>query len=1223
MFSKGIADRGGAAWLTALLAVVLLFGPFAPGAARAADPERLRVIGDHNYPPYLFIDAEGRAVGYVVDLWRLWERKTGIRVELEAVRWAEAQRRLLAGEADVIENIFRTPGRESLYDFSAPYASVPALIHVHESIRGIHDLGSLRGFHIGVMEGDACVEFLRRSGMQDLAFYPDYSSLIEGALKAEIKLFCLDRDPANYYLYRLDAHRLFRPAFELYRERFHRAVREGERDTLALVERGMALISEAEREALREKWLTEPFELADYARPLFWTLGLLLLLWLLLLAWTSSLRRRVTARTAELHKALAEVRAARQASETARDRLEIEVARRTRELAQALGEQQAIFETATSGIALIRERVLVRCNARLHQILGWEPGALIGQSTRVWYPDEAGWEAGGEGIYQTIWRGEASRREQQLRRFDGSLFWARLSGHAIDPEDRDKGTVWVIEDISAEHEAVERMREARALAEEAARVKADFLANMSHEIRTPMNAIIGMTHLALKTELNERQRQYLLKIQGASNHLLGIINDVLDFSRIEAGKLPIERVDFTLERVLHDTLGLVAERAAAKGLELIVAVAPEVPARLVGDPLRLGQILLNFANNAVKFTEDGEIGVDVSLLERSSRGVMLRFAVRDTGIGIEPAQQARLFQSFNQADSSTTRRYGGTGLGLAISQRLAELMGGEVGVESRPGKGSTFWFTVSLGVGKHQHAALVPTPDLRGRRLLVVDDNDSAREVLAHLLANMTFAVETRASGKEALSAVAEAAAAGNPFEVVLLDWRMPGLDGIATARELRRLGLAHLPHLVMVTGYGRDELAQSAREVGVDAILLKPVDPSVLFDTLMQLLGGLPPADEVALPPVETPAMPGFAGRRVLLVEDNPLNQEVASELLRAAGLSVELAGDGAEALAKVRDGQGAYDLVLMDVQMPVMDGLSATRAIRALPEMDALPILAMTANAMPGDRERCLEAGMNDHLAKPIDPDTLFALLERWLEGAPRSDTAASPAPAYAIEEERRWRQTLDALGDIADLDLTLGLRQAAGRAALYGSLLRRFVEGWADFGATFERALRDNQREEARRLIHTFRGTAAQIGANALATQARALEHRLRERLEQAPESEAPLDPALQAELSALEGALRPLLEAIRARLPEASAPPAMDAVEVEPLALSAACTRLAGYLARDDFDATGWIESQRALLVGGLGADLVERLAGFVHDYDFEAALAALREAASAHGIALDD
>ncbi|MBN2886874.1 MAG: response regulator, partial [Chromatiaceae bacterium] len=1191
----------------------------APGAARAADPERLRVIGDLNYPPYLFIDAEGRAVGYVADLWRLWEHKTGIRVELEAVRWAEAQRRLLAGEADVIENIFRTPGREPHYDFSAPYASVAALIYAHESIRGIHDLGSLRGFRIGVMEGDACVEFLQRSGMQDLAFYPDYSGLIEGALKAEVKLFCLDRNPANYYLYRLDADRLFRPAFELYREQFHRAVREGERDTLALVERGMSLISEAEREALRAKWLAEPFDLANYARPLFWILGLLLLLWLLLLAWTSSLRRRVAARTAELHAALGEVRAARQASEAARDRLEIEVARRTRELAQALGEQQAIFETATSGIALIRERVLVRCNARLHQMLGWEPGALIGQSTRVWYPDEAGWEEGGEGVYEIIWRGEASRREQQLQRFDGSLFWARLTGRAIDPEERDQGTVWVIDDISAEHEAVEQMREARALAEEAARVKADFLANMSHEIRTPMNAIIGMTHLALKTELNERQRQYLLKIQGASNHLLGIINDVLDFSRIEAGKLPIERVDFTLERVLHDTLGLVAERAAAKGLELIVAVAPEVPARLIGDPLRLGQILLNFANNAVKFTEHGEIGVDVGLLERSSRGVVLRFAVRDTGIGIEPAQQAQLFQSFSQADSSTTRRYGGTGLGLAISRRLAELMGGEVGVESRPGEGSTFWFTASLGIGKQQHAALIPAPDLRGRRLLVVDDNDSAREVLAHLLVNMTFAVETRASGKAALSAVAEAAAAGNPFEAVLLDWRMPGLDGIATAREIRRLTRERVPHLVMVTGYGRDELAQSAREVGVDAILLKPVDPSVLFDTLMQLLGGLPPADEVAVPPAQTLAMPGFAGRRVLLVEDNPLNQEVASELLRAAGLGVELAGDGAEALAKVRDGQGAYDLVLMDVQMPVMDGLSATRAIRALPEIDALPILAMTANAMPGDRERCLEAGMNDHLAKPIDPDALFALLERWM------NVEAEPvavAPGRDAEEERRWHQALDALGDRADLDLALGLRQAGGRTALYGSLLRRFVEGWVNFGATFETALRDNQREEARRLIHTFRGTAAQIGANALATQARALENQLRERLEQTPESEAPLDPALQAGLAEITSALAPLLEAIRARLPVASPPPAMDAVEVEPLALGAACTRLAGYLARDDFDATGWIESQRALLVAALGAPLVERLAGTVYDYDFESALAALREACAARGIALD-
>lgn len=680
--------------LCAVFAVWLLWlsGPV------GAEPGHLRVVGDNNYPPYLFLDQEGRATGYLVDIWRLWEQKTGVAVTLEARNWAEAQQQLLAGEADVIENIFRTPERESLYDFTAPYATLPVAIYRHASISGIHDEQTLRGFRIGVMAGDACIERLRAEDITDLQLYPTYSALIRGALAEEVKIFCLDEYPADYYLYQLGAHQRFEPAFQLYEGQFHRAVRKGDTATLRLVERGMAAISAAEESAIRRKWMHRPVDYGPLVRSLGLATLLLLVLGLALLAWTQLLRRRVRARTEALSQALAEVQQARRESEAARARLEVEVAERTAALAAAVDEQRAIFDTATSGIALIKDRVLLRCNRRLHEIFGWPLGSMVGQRTRIWYPDEAADAAGGAPVYARIWAGEPHCREQQLIRHDGSLFWARLSGNAVDARDPGKGTVWVIDDISAEHAAVEQMREARALAEEAARTKSDFLANMSHEIRTPMNSIIGMTHLMLQTEPTARQQGYLSEILQASEHLMGIINEILDFSAIEAGQLKLVRGDFLLGRVLEDVAALIRGPCAAKRLKLSILIDPALPERLIGDPVRLRQILSSYAKNAVKFTERGQISIEASLVARDAQGVELVLAVRDTGIGIDETQRQRLFETFRQADGSISRRYGGTGLGLALARRLAELMGGEVGVESTPGVGSRFWLEARFGL---------------------------------------------------------------------------------------------------------------------------------------------------------------------------------------------------------------------------------------------------------------------------------------------------------------------------------------------------------------------------------------------------------------------------------------------------------------------------------------------------------------------------------------------
>ncbi|MBU6162405.1 MAG: response regulator, partial [Myxococcales bacterium] len=501
------------------------------------------------------------------------------------------------------------------------------------------------------------------------------------------------------------------------------------------------------------------------------------------------------------------------------------------------------------------------------------------------------------------------------------------------------------------------LMEASARADAAAQAKSDFLANMSHEIRTPMNAILGLCHLTLRTELGEKQRDYIQKLEASAKHLLGIINDILDFSKIEAGRLSIEKIEFSIDAVLENAANQVAEYCSRKGLELVVDIDRAVPRKLVGDPMRLGQVLINYLNNAMKFTSSGGIVVSVSVVDEDEHSLLLRFGVSDTGIGISDEQKNRLFRSFEQADTSTTRKYGGTGLGLAISRGIAESLGGEVGVESVPGQGSTFWYTARVErAEKDNHAPAGLAADLHGLRTLVVDDHEHARIVLVALLEEMGVRADAVESGEKALARIRDADAASDPYAVVFLDWKMPGMNGLEVAELLRSLELATAPVPIMVTAFGRDDIAEKARAVGIEGILTKPVNASMVFDCVVRHLDSNSTSWAERQTPGEDPlaSLKALAGAHVLLVEDNELNQEVATALLEQAGLRVDVADNGALAVEAVQ--QKSYDVVLMDMHMPVMDGLTATRAIRALPGFDRLPIIAMTANVMQGDREKCI---------------------------------------------------------------------------------------------------------------------------------------------------------------------------------------------------------------------------------------------------------------------------
>ncbi len=885
-----------------------------------------------------------------------------------------------------------------------------------------------------------------------------------------------------------------------------------------------------------------------------------------------------------------------------REKLQKLVDRQTRELMDLEGQSRLILSSMGQGLMGIDPRgTVIFANQVAGELLGYDPEELIGRDG----VSVLGIGGEGEGELAGQFSGEAGNQgftseAARFRNRKGELFPVELTVRAMIKDEGHSGSVIVFSDITRRLSLQRDLEQAKDAAEQAARAKGAFLANMSHEIRTPMNAIIGMSDLALQTGLSKVQQNYIRKVHGAAHALLGILNDILDFSKIEAGKLRIEKAPFNLEETLVNISHLVQMKAEEKNLELIFDLSADLPRIVTGDSLRLSQVLLNLCNNAVKFTCEGEVVISAGVEETRGGRVKLLFSVRDTGIGLSRDQIDRLFTSFTQADSSTTRRYGGTGLGLAISRKLTALMDGKIWVESEEGRGAAFFFHIWVEADAGLRLASEAAGDFKGKTVMVVDDNECARGILARMLEDLGCRVVPAASGPEAIALFKEQTAT---VDMVMVDWKMPGMDGYTTAKKIRekcRSGV--LPRFIMVTAFSAGDAVDLSGREEIGTGLSKPVTYGALARALSNVAGEHPsgegdtPSKHRGLAELAAP----LAGARILLVEDNAVNRELAHTVLEKRGMFVTMAENGEEALAAL-DG-GSFDGVLMDCQMPVMDGYRATRKIRENPGYRDLPILAMTADAIVGDREKALAAGMNDHIAKPLDMKDVFGKMSRWIhpEEGNRGSGPSRAKPVKPVKPAAFFE-------GVPHLDYSRGLSTCQGDRELYHRLLRRFSQSESGFGEKMDAALSLGRIEEAAGATHALKGVAGNIGALEISSGARRIE-RLLSGKTHVPEQAAPL-------IREVDGMVQSLCreigdQTLRREIETGDRTDSKGLPEEKPVSrgkILGKLRELEALLKGDDMDAVDFYEEVRPL-IAGMG-DLGRRVgaAGSLIDgYDFEQA-----------------
>jgi two-component system sensor histidine kinase/response regulator len=1004
-----------------------------------ADHRSISIGIDIDWPPVEFADEAGRHNGITSEYLQIFAHQLGIEMNLPKVLpWDQMQRALKEKRLDMLTLVMKTEDRSGYMNFTKPYLDLPMVIFTQSDSALVEGLDGLLGKKLALVKGYAVGEFITRD-------YPEIKRVLfdnaADALKAvsvgEVDAFIESLTVGTHLIAREGLTNLQVAASTPYTYQLAIGVRKDWPELIPILNKAIDSIPETRRSAIFRRWLSIKYtQQVDYS--LVWQVlaGSLLVL-LLLGLWI-----RQTLRS---NRALNE----------SRERLAL-----TLEGAQ-LGAWEVLIKPGQLPM-LFADEIF----ARQHEM---PYGPTIMPVRQLFSYVDA------EDMPQLRSKLEGYLKQpmeniQTEYRVRNQLRWIFCHGHTFDWDERGKPKriVGISQDIS------EQVKARQAL-EQANRFKSEFLANMSHEIRTPMNAIIGLGHLLGQTRLDTKQDDYVHKMQVSAQSLLGIIDDILDFSKIEAGRLTIETIPFELDDIFENLSIMATTRIGDKPIEFLYHLDPDVPGALQGDPYRIGQILTNLVANAIKFTERGSIVVSVTVSERDQRFVTMQFEVKDTGKGIHPDKLESLFEAFTQEDGTTTRRFGGTGLGLSISRQLCTLMGGSISAESRLGKGSVFRFQLPLRYGVPRGMP-VPKPSLRGMKVLLADDNPMARDVLGDMLEALTFRVKTVSCGEDALAILRQPDA---KYDLLLLDWRMRGMDGDRVAELLHEELGDKRPITILMTAYGRELMDREIADRALDGFLIKPITPSLLFDAVIQAQNSR--VDGKFVEPVDRDQPSSLLRGHVLLVEDNEINQMVAMEILQQMGLRVDTASDGEAALSQVA--KKRPDLVLMDIQMPKMDGYQATKKIRAMAECEGLPIYAMTANALVGDEEKSLAAGMNGHISKPIDPEQLYHILSRHLTVTEEAAISGSSGDAD------KPSPNLPVL--LPGIDLQAGLKQIGGNQQFYLKLLGDFLKNHGDCVEHLQSLISADRLDEARRVAHTLKGVGGNIGAFPLEQKAAVLE------------------------------------------------------------------------------------------------------------------------------------
>ncbi len=1012
---------------------------------------KIRLGIDSAWPPIEMMDDKGQHQGITADYMKIFGESLGLDVSVSPeLNWFQVLERAKRLEIDLLPALVETEARREYLNFTEPYLDFSFVIFDRERAPFVGGLEDLVGKRVAVERGYVTQEYLERDYPQlQLVLVENTQAGLESLSLGQVDAYVGNLAVGSFIINREGLGNIKVAAPTPYDYALSIGVRKDWPELVPILQKVLDSLTPEERTAIRQKWLSIRYELqVDYM--LLWqviAVAVVMLVFVLLWLFQARRRQRILQRSEE--------------------------------------QLKTILNTIPLAIVVsdLKGRILV-ANPHSSAEIETDGRSLVGRNMAEFYLHA---EDRDSVIAEIREHGRILGRNLRFRTDKGHIIDGLLSAIPIRFGDR-IANLGILVNLTERVKMERELAEAKKQAEVASRFKSDFLANMSHEIRTPMNAIIGMSHLTLQTDLTAKQFDYVEKIRFSAHNLLGIINDILDFSKIEAGKLDIEETNFNLDDVLENLAGMVNMKAEEKGLEILFKRDVTAPSALIGDPLRLGQILLNLVQNAIKFTRQGEVIVGVELVKQHRKHLRLRFSVTDTGIGIDEERIPHLFDAFVQADSSTTREHGGTGLGLSICRQLVGLMGGEISVESKVDAGSRFQFILDFGRQEGVSSRLFePDPDLHGMRVLLVDDNPAAQNILREMLASFSFDVDVVGSAAAAYERLLEAGARELPeplpYDLVVMDWRMPEINGIDATRHIKNhLELIEQPRFILITAFGREEVLQQAEMIGFDGVLIKPINPSTFFDTIVSAFrnerGGLRVRSSIAS---EVKRLKG----KVLLVEDNSINQQVARDLLESFGLLVVIAEDGAVAVQQVQETD--FDLVFMDVQMPVMDGYAATSAIRAKPEFEKLPIIAMTAHAMVGDRERCLAAGMDDYLSKPINPEALFAMLNRWLDGEVQQQQEMFSDGAdegITLPEQ------------LPGIELAWGLQRVGGNRVLYIKLLGDFQRKYQRCCKVLTDYLEAGDTVSSRRYVHTLQGVAGNIGAKELQGAARKLEESIRQ-------------------------------------------------------------------------------------------------------------------------------